>query len=141
MNPMLCSCSVVNAIHFKKRKAWSIKSNRRIRTALRHMRRCSANYKADKSNILLLKLVQAKVHLTKLVEEQENLYQQVIVNSLKDNPRNYWSYVNSRLSNKHNFLNKLKVNDKVIKDPQEIAENLNNHFYSKFNSNANDICF
>ena len=71
----LLECSVVKAIPFKKRKAWSIESILTIEFGL-HFVICGdvARIIRQINQIFLLKLVQAKFHLTKLVEGQEHLY-------------------------------------------------------------------
>ena len=93
----------------------------------------------SKNSEILLKLIHAKDHLQNLINQQVLSYEHHIVDSLKDNSRRYWSYVNSKLSNKQNFFDKIKLNNEIIDDPRKIAETLNNQFYYCFNKNSDII--
>ena len=131
--------SVNSSNPFRKRQPWCIKSNPKIRSALRFARRCSLLHKTQKNSETLLKLIHAKDHLQNLINQQVLSYEHHTVDSLKDNSRRYWSYVNSKLSNKRNFFDKIKLNNEIIDDPRKIAETLNNQFYNRFNKNSDSM--
>lgn len=52
-------------------RAWRIKSNPKIRTALRHTRRCHSIYKFSQTKEALIELVHSKDYLQKLINEQD----------------------------------------------------------------------
>jgi hypothetical protein len=127
------------SIPYKKRYPWQVKSSSKIRSALRYTRRCNSNYKTSQSTETLLKLVQAKLYLQELIDEQIDSYENCIIRSLRDNPKVYWSYVNSKLKRKQNSLESIKVGDRTIDDPIAIAETLNEYFYQSFSSVTSDL--
>ena len=131
--------AIESSIPIKKRRSWRLKSNPKIRTALRYARRCYAIYNTSKSNETLLKVIHAKEHLQKLIDEQVSSFERHVVNSLQDNPKRYWSYVNSKLANKGNCLNSIKTDHGNIEDPKLIAEKLNEFFYNSFNKKSIDF--
>ena len=117
-----------NSTPMKKRKPWRLKSNPKIRTTLRYIRRCNAIYKSSKSRESLVKLINAKERLQQLIDQQILYYETHIVTSLRDNPKRYWSYVNSKLANKDKCFSAIKTNQGTINDPETIAEEMNNFF-------------
>ena len=133
--------AVKASIPTNKRIPWRVKSNPKIRSALRYTRRCHASYKLLRNNESLLKLLHAKDHLQELIDKQVDTYEQYIVSSLHENPNRFWSYVNSKLKNKRNIFKMVKVNNELIEDPSQIAEALNKYFYNSFNHNSNDTGF
>ena len=133
--------AVKASIPTNKRIPWRVKSNPKIRSALRYARRCHASYKLLRNNESLLKLLHAKDHLQELIDKQVDTYEQYIVSSLHENPNRFWSYVNSKLKNKRNIFKMVKVNNELIEDPSQIAEALNKYFYNSFNHNSNDTGF
>ena len=89
--------AVTSSIPYRKRKPWRLKANPKIRTALRHVRRCYSVYRSQKTNDSLLKFVQAKTYLQEHITKQITYFEKYIVKTLQENPRRYWSYINSKL--------------------------------------------
>ena len=128
---------VVNvSIPFKRTKSWRIKSSSKIRSALRFTRGCYSLYKSSNSKESLLQFIHSKDHLQHLIDEQIRSFEKNIIDSLYDNPKNYWSYVNSKLMNQRNFLNSLKNDKGNIDEPKLMSEVLNDYFYTSFNHSA-----
>jgi hypothetical protein len=126
------------SIPLKSKKSWRIKSDSKIRSALRYTRRCHKIYKSLKSNNSLLKLIHAKEHLQNLIHEQTISFENHIVESLCENPRQYWSYVRSKITNTRNSIDMIKTPNETIENPSKIAEALSEHFYNCFNHNFKD---
>ena len=121
--------NVVNiSIPYRKRKPWRLKANPKIRTALRHVRRCYSFYKLQKTDESLLKFIQVIASLQNHIARQVSYFEKHIVQTLRENPRRYWSYVNSKLQSKGNHINIIKTGDETIEEPLKIAEALNEHF-------------
>ena len=76
--------------------------------------------------------------MQQLIDLQILYYETHIVASLRDNPKRYWSYVNGKLANKNKCFNAIKTSQGTINDPEMIAEEMNNFFYSSFNKRSND---
>ena len=131
--------SLQASIPYKKRKPWQIKSNSKIRTALRYTRRCHLDYKTIQNNETLLKFIHAKMSLQELIEKQTASFEQYIVSSFRKNPKVYWSYVNNKLRRKQDSLTSIKVGNRTVEDPAEIAETLNDYFYNNFNRHVSDL--
>jgi hypothetical protein len=127
------------SVPHKKRKSWAIKSNRKIRTALRATRRCYQQFRLLRNNEALLKLIHAKENLQKLIDGQVETFEKYIMNSSRRNPKIYWSYINSKLKKDANLLNSIKVGNQVVEDPCQISEMLNSFFYDSFNHSDTDF--
>ena len=87
------------SVPYKKRNSWTMKSNPKIRTALRYTRRCHQQFKMLNNKDSLLRLLHAKERLQDLVDKQIAWFEEQIVSSARQNPKIYWSYVkaNSRI--------------------------------------------
>ena len=127
------------SIPYKKRQSWQIKSNPKIRSALRYTRRCNSDYKTFRTKETLLKFIHAKLYLQELIDKQTSIREKIIIKSLSDNPKYYWSYVNSKLNKKQNSQYTLKTGDRIVDDPNEVSETLNEFFFKSFNSEGKDI--
>ena len=123
------------SVPHRKRKSWAIKSSPKIRTALRYMRRCNQQFKILKNNEALLKLVHAKENLQNLINQQVEFFEKHLINSSRVNPKAYWSYVNGKLKKDTNMLNSIKLGDRTVEDPLQIAEIFNDYFYDNLNHN------
>ena len=84
-------------------------------------------------------VVHAKQFLQELIDKQNAAFERHIINSFRENPKTYWSYVNNKLKTNQNLLNSIKVGDRIIENPIEIAETLNKHFYDNFNHHFSDL--
>ena len=82
-----------------------------------------------------MKLLHAKERLQKLCDQQVALHEELVIRSSSTNPKVYWSYINSKLKRNKNRLNSIKVGNRVVEDPTEIAESFNQYFYDNFNHN------
>lgn len=137
-----CLSQAVNvSIPLKNKKPWRIKSSSKIRSALRFTRRCYAVYRTSKSNESLLRLIHAKDNLQNLIDKQVQSFESYVIKSLRDNPKKYWSYVNSKVTNRRNCLNFVKTEAGNLEDPKQISEALNDYFHKSFNHNANTITY
>ena len=125
------------AIPVRKGKPWRFKSSPKVRTALRYARRCYSTYKQLQTSDTLLKYVKAKTYLQRLINNQIFFYEKHIIESLRDNPKRFWSYVNTRLKSKGNRVERLKDGDELVEEPAKMTELFANHFYNSFNHNAN----
>ena len=103
------------------------------------MRRCHSNCKLLQNDDSLLKLIHAKDHLQELIDRQVANHEQSIASTALTNPKQYWSYVNSKLKNKKNNLKMIKKDGRIIIDSLEIAEAFNDHFYRNYNHKPGDI--
>ena len=74
-----------------------------------------------------------------LVDKQIAWFEEQIVSSARQILKIYWSYVNSKLKNNRNRFNSIKVGDRVVEDPLQIAETFNKHFYDNFNHHNCDL--
>lgn len=128
--------AVQATIPFKKRKPWSIKSNPKIRTALRYARRCHSVYRSTQTNEALLKYVQAKTKLQFLIRDQNTFYETQVVQTLREKPKHFWSFVKSKLKCKGNRIEMLTNGDEIIDEPAKMTELLADHFYKSFNHNV-----
>ena len=63
-------------------------------------------------------------------EEQRN-YEKDIVNKCKEHPKLFYRYVNGKLKNKGQ-ISKLRINEEIYKDAEEMTEVMNNCFHSVF---------
>ena len=97
------------------------------------------NYREKKTNEALLQLLHAKDHLQNLIDQRVESNERHVIESLKDNSSRFWSYVKSKLSNRQNFLEKIKSNDVIIDDPLMMAESLNEQFYKCFNKRSRNL--
>ena len=69
-------------------------------------------------------------YITIRQEERRN-YEKDIVDKCKDQPKLFYRYVNGKLKNKSE-ITKLKTNNEVYDDAQEMAEVMNNCFQQVF---------
>lgn len=94
----------------QKWKLWKVKSNSKIRTALRCTRRCHSDFKALRTTEALLRYIHAKCKLQGLIDRQTAEFEV------------YVSYVNSKLKSNLNFINSVKVGNRVVENPDEAAD-------------------
>lgn len=125
------------AIPLKKARPWRLKSNPKVRTALRYARRCHSTYKLLQTSDTLLKYIKAKKNLQRMINKQVLFFENHIINTLRNNPKRFWSYVNTKLKSKGNCIDKVKENDILIEDSMKMTELFADHFYSSFNCNGN----
>ena len=125
------------AIPLRKGRPWRLKSSPKVRTALRYARRCHSIYKQLQTSDSLIKYVKAKAYLQQLINKQVLFFENHIIQSLQDNPKRFWSYVNTKLKSKGSCIDRLKDNNEVIEDPTKMAELFADHFYNCFNHNGN----
>ena len=131
---------VSSSIPLKKTNSWRIKSSAKIRSALRLTRRYYSLYRTLKSKESLLRLIHAKDRLQNLIDKQVFNFERNVVESLRHNPKKYWSYVNSKLANKKKFLNFIQTNERKIYQPDQMSEALNDYFHKSFNhSSENEL--
>ena len=124
------------AIPVRKGGPWRYKSNPKVRTALRYARRCHSFYKQLQTPDSLMEYIKAKTHLQRLIKKQTFFFEDHIVQTLQDNPKRFWSYINAKLKGKGSRIDRLVDGDVVIKEPTKMAELFANHFYSCFNHNG-----
>ena len=77
-----------------------------------------------------MKLLHAKERLQNIIDQQVASYEKHVISSSHHNPKVYWSYVSSKLKINNNHLNSIKVANRVVEDPIQIAETLNQYFQS-----------
>ena len=66
----------------------------------------------------------------KVIKAAKRLYNDNIFNKAANKAKAAWSIINNDLGirNKSNSIREIKINDKIINDPLEIANNVNEHF-------------
>ena len=123
------------SVPYKKRNSWAINSNSKIRIC-----GCCQQFRILKNKESLVRLI----HTKKASSRPYSIYQfacfeKQIINSARQNPKVYWSYVNSKLRTNSNLLNSIKIGDRVVEDPLQIADILNKYFYDNFNHHHCDL--
>ncbi len=113
-------------------------SSARVRTALRHKRRCLRALNANPNIITHLTYVRAAlISEIRIKQDLCNRESYILDNP---NPKVFWSYINSRLK-KTSTISFIHQNQHKITDSKEIADAFNEYFSSIFNvmsSNSNN---
>ena len=98
----------------KKRRMWKVYTTSR-----------------DYQDYIAFKDIEAKVKKT--VHKAKKELERKLAFEAKKNPKAFYKYINSKKSNRES-IGPLKVNDTLVEDDQDIADNLNNFFSSVFTS-------
>ena len=67
----------------------------------------------------------------KMRKEEKRNYEKDIVNKCKEQPKLFYRYINGKLKNKE-VIEKLKGDNRLVEDPKDMAELLNNKFQQVF---------
>ena len=67
----------------------------------------------------------------KLIRNRKNALERQIAKDSRTNPKSFYSYINSARRNR-NSIGPLKIDDKLVVDPKEQADELNRYFSSIF---------
>lgn len=111
----------------------NLASSSRVRTALRHKRRCMKSLTSIPNTYNHLIYIRASLIAEARIKEDLLIRENYIINN--PNPKIFWSYVNKRLKNE-NRIAFIEKDQRKITDPIEISNSFNNYFSSNFNSNC-----
>ena len=99
------------------------------------------NYIKSRSPSLKNKYLKYKNKLVTIIRQAEKKYYADKLSEVKDNLAKTWKVINEMCGKKclHKQVNKIKVNDKIIDDPQLIANQFNDYFANVGSSLAKNI--
>jgi hypothetical protein len=120
------------AIPIGKKSSWSLTNSKKVKTALRHLRRLHKKYQLEPTFDNQLRLLCSQSALVKAVKVSVVAHEKKIAASSADNPKRFWSYVNAKLKTKTNITAMVSSTGETIHDPKSIANSFNNVFCSNF---------
>ena len=126
------------SIPMGSKRAWRPTNSSAVRSAFRRHRRLYSEILQKPSFFNDLRLRSSSLKLNALIRRETCKHEHVLVTSLSDNPKQFWSYVKSKTASV-SHLSAIKDSDGLdITDPYKIAECFSAHFGSVFGPPTDD---
>lgn len=128
--------SLIEAVPVGFKHSWTPLKCRKVRTALRHQRRCNTHYKNDPSTENQVKLAYSNNIVEKKIQEAQISHEKQLSSNSSTNPRAFWGYCKGKLKTKTYFPTMVSSTGELVSDSKCVADYFNETFSSYFNNSS-----